>query len=524
MSFKEVKELRKAGRLEEALQMAENDLENVPNDIWNKRSIAWVYYDYIKHGVIINQYDVFIKFLNKIKEIELPAEEVMIFDSCAFQIGKMIFSIKKEREIDYRKINEIFEIVKVFSYTKPSDAYSFLYKAFHKVNEKWSKYREFADWWNFDNFQEKDFLPEEYNGREILPLVEQAYIAYAKEIIKENNFTTIATFNLSENGREKSDDTELKKINEAKKKRIRDFIEKLNKLIESNPEFKYTLYYKAKLLLLLGDREDAFNEFLPFAQKNRNQFWIWSLLSNVITDKVQKIACLCKALTIKTPAEFLIGVREELAKLLIEQQLYNEAKTEISQIIEIRRYKKWKISYEIEDWSQQEWYNKAEKNNNNYKLYDSYKEIAEEILFSDIPEEIAVVEFINRNKKILNFIINKEKYGFFRYGNNLNDVKIGDVLKIRIENIKGKFFELLSARIQNEDIDVKTIRKFEGNIRIINKFGFGFVDEVFISSYLINKNNILQNDRVEGKAVMSFNIKKNKWGWKAYLFTNSINQ
>ncbi len=522
MSFKEVKELRKSGKLEEALQIAKTDLENAPDDIWNKRSIAWVYYDYIKHSIIINQYDIFIKFLNKIKELELPAEEVMIFDSCAFQIGKMIFLLKNEREIDYRKINEIYEIVKGFSYTKPSDAYSFLYKAFHKVHKGWAKYIEFADWWCFDNFQEKDFLSEEYNGQEILPLVEQAYVAYAKGIIKENGFDLIAEFNLS--GKERFNDTELKKIDEAKKKRISDFIEKLNQLAKSNPEFKYTLYYKVKLLLLLGDREDAFNEFLPFAQKNRNQFWVWSLLSELITDKIQKIACLCKALTIKTPAEFLIGVREEFTKVLIKQELYEEAKTEISQIIEIRKNKNWKVSNEIKDWTEYEWYKKAEKKKNNNKLYESYKEIAEEILFSNILEEIAVVEFVNRNKKILSFIISKEKFGFFRYGQNLSNIKIGDILKIRVKNKNKNFYELLTARKLDDNTELKTIKKFEGRIKIISKLGFGFVDEVFINRVLIENNQINQNDKIIGKAIMSFNKKKKEWGWKAFVIKSELSR
>ena len=48
MSFKEIKELRQAGKLDEALQMAHHVLEAEPDNIWNKRAAAWVYYDYLK--------------------------------------------------------------------------------------------------------------------------------------------------------------------------------------------------------------------------------------------------------------------------------------------------------------------------------------------------------------------------------------------------------------------------------------------------------------------------------------------
>ena len=48
MSFKEIKELRQAGKLDEALQMANQALETEPENIWNKRAAAWVYYDFLK--------------------------------------------------------------------------------------------------------------------------------------------------------------------------------------------------------------------------------------------------------------------------------------------------------------------------------------------------------------------------------------------------------------------------------------------------------------------------------------------
>ena len=48
MSFKEIKELRQAGRLEEALQLAKQAIEGDPENIWNKRAAAWVYYEFLK--------------------------------------------------------------------------------------------------------------------------------------------------------------------------------------------------------------------------------------------------------------------------------------------------------------------------------------------------------------------------------------------------------------------------------------------------------------------------------------------
>ena len=45
--FKEVGQLRKTGKLQEALNMALDDY-NQNADIWNARSLYWVYFEYLK--------------------------------------------------------------------------------------------------------------------------------------------------------------------------------------------------------------------------------------------------------------------------------------------------------------------------------------------------------------------------------------------------------------------------------------------------------------------------------------------
>ncbi len=37
-------------------------------------------------------------------------------------------------------------------------------KPFIRV-QNWSKYLDFADWWNFDNLHLDDYLKEEFNGK-----------------------------------------------------------------------------------------------------------------------------------------------------------------------------------------------------------------------------------------------------------------------------------------------------------------------------------------------------------------------
>ncbi len=501
MSFKEVKELRKSGKLDEALIIANQDLEKEPSNIWNKRSIAWVYHDYLKKYASKENFEIFIEYLDKVKALELPADENMFFDSLAYQIGKFLFSLTHEEHIDYKNINLIFGYVKDFHFTKPSEAYSFLYKAFHKFYKSWSNYIQFAYWWDFDNFSSKDFLSEEFKGKKIMSIVEQAYIAYSKKLLEGETEDT--------NGFLSPKPVDKSKINK--------FLPKLDAIIEGHPEYQYPPYFKAKLLLALGDEEGVLSNFLPFAKKKKNDFWVWELLADTFqAEDKKRLACLCKALSLKTPNEFLINTRQKLAELLIKENKFQEAKTEIVKIISTRNNNNWRIPLQLTEWTEQDWYKKTQSERDNSFFYKQHIKIAEEILFADIPEEIVVIEFVNDNKSVLNFVKNKSKYGFFKYAGMIEKPNIGDLIGVRFKGEgQNGYYKALSINKITAKISCDAIKEFSGSLRMQESANFGFVNDVFIEPKSIEKYKLNKNDLINGKAILSFNKKKNVWGWKA---------
>src|SRR5690554_5466070 len=116
MPAAEIKALRQAGKLDEALAMAQEELNTNPENIWGKRNISWVYYEYLKKYAHEVNFDGFIENLIKIKELNLPEQDVMIFDNSAFQVGSMLFKIQNSEPIDYSKINQIFDIIRDFHF------------------------------------------------------------------------------------------------------------------------------------------------------------------------------------------------------------------------------------------------------------------------------------------------------------------------------------------------------------------------------------------------------------------------
>lgn len=498
MSFKEIKELRQAGKLDEALQMANQSLEAEPNNIWNKRAAAWVYYDFLKKFAQPESFDDFKENLGYINDLNLPEDERMIFDNCAWQIGSLVFGLQKIEPVDYNKINIVFDIIRNFHFSKPSDAYTYIYKAFHKGYQNWSKYLDFADWWDLKNLRPEDFLKEEFNGKKLMSFAEQTYIGYSKKLLEGE---AIDPFGLQ---------------SEINKEKIQSFLPKLDTLIEKHPDYQYPPYFKAKLLLALGNDEDVLSAFLPFAKQKRNDFWVWELLAEIFSNnKDLQFACYCKALSLKTPEDFLVKLRQTFTQLLIDRNLFDEARTEIQKIIEIRNKHEWKLSNQITQWTEQGWYKSATPKPDNQVLYSNYTKKAEEILFQDIPEETIVVEFVNKNKSMLNFVKDKKKFGFFNYSGLLTKPQIGDLLKVRFSgNGLDGFYKILSAQKVDSNLPSDSVKIFEGVLKIIPPHNFGFVDDIFVEPKTIEENKLSDQQKVKGRAILSFNKKKNEWGWK----------
>jgi len=500
MSSKEVTNLRKSGKLNEALELSNQLLETEPDSIWNKRAASWVYYEFVKENVQPVKFDVFKEYLLKMKNLELPEDEKMVFDNTAWQIGKMVYSLIKEETVDYRKINETFNIIKDIHFIKPSEGYSFIFKAFLKCNQNWGNFLAFADWWNFDNFRSEDYQKEEFNGKKIMSIVEQAYIAYSKKLIEGNP--------IDQYGRQIEVDI----------KKVRKFLPNLEALIERQPSYIYPPYYKAKLLILLGDKENAISTFLHFAKQRKNDFWVWDIFTELYSEEKEiQFACYCKALSLKAKDEYLIKIRQEFAGVLVERQMYNEAKTEINLCVSEREKQGWKIPNQLVNWTNQVWYESATINNNNSSLYNQHLKKAEVILYQDIQEETIVVEFVNKNKKMLSFIKNKKKYGFFKYSEYLDKPQIGDIIKVRFDG-EGQegFYKILSVEYCNQEAFSEAIMDFEGTLNIRTPNNFGFVNDVFVEPKLVEDNSLKDGQFIKGKAILNYNKKKDSWGWKVF--------
>ena len=495
MPAKEIKELRQSGKVEEAYVMAKAELNADLSNIWSKRNLSWVLYAQLDE--LSSNLDTFLVKINEVKELNLPESEEMFFDNISIVISKAARVIAQEATLDHNKIHRLFDSIKVLSLKRNSKWFSVLFNAMHKGMKDSNRYIEFADWWDFKNFRAEDFQKEKLpNGKEIMAVAEQAYIAYAKHLLPKQTPHGEIIFN---------------------KEKAEAFLPVLSQIVEDYPHFQYPAYFNAKLLLALGNKDNVLESLLPFAKKKRNDFWVWEILAEAFSSDPEKVfACYCKALSCKSPEEMLVGLRQKMAKILLSRNLYNEAKTEIDILINTRTEHSFRIPVEVTNWQSMDWYKTAVPSKSNFGFYKSYLPIAEALLFSDVFEECVLVEFVNSDKKILNFIASEIKFGFFKYDRFFSDVKIGDTLKVRFQGGSNEGMHQLYTAVKINDDVFKSqfMKEVQGSVKITEGKPFGFIEDVFIHPSLVGKYKLTNGMHFAGKAIKSFNKEKKQWTWK----------
>ncbi|MGV8964387.1 MAG: DUF7017 domain-containing protein [Candidatus Saccharimonadaceae bacterium] len=505
MPSKEIKELRQSGKLDEAHAMAKAELDAAPDDIWAKRNMSWVLYSQMDKSV--GELSIFTGKLNELKALNLPATEEMLFDNISIVIAKAVRQITSKDPINYTQVRLLFENIKILPLIKPSKWYSVLFQAFHKAFKETDSYTEFADWWDFSNFMPEDYQKDKMpDGKEVMAIAEQGYIAYAKHILpKQTQHGEVIFY------REKAEE----------------FLPLLVQIAEKYPHFQYPAYFQAKLLLALGDREDILAALLPFAKKKKNDFWVWEIMSEAFSHDEDKVfAFYCKALSCHSPEEMLISLRQKMAALFIKRQMFNEARTEIDLLLAARNAKNYRIPTEVIQWQSQEWYKAAITSRNNMSQYAKYADFADEFLFGDVPEETVIVEFVNSDRKILNFIASENKHGFFKYERFLKNVAIGDILKVRFQSGTNEGLYLVHTAIKATDDDFRNqfFKEVEGDVRIGDGKSFGFLKDIFIHPSIVTKHKLVNGTYLKGHAIKTYNSEKKQWGWKILEIQLTLNK
>ena len=370
MSYKEVTQLRLNGQLDEALEMANADLEN-DKSAWSYRALFWVLHAQCKQHLSDGQDDQASELVEQMKEILPNMEEeqdsiaIKQLDFLEMQLMPHSAIIKQadQDSRDDRKVDSAFDSIKgvlndetlelddfqqrtvgwiIYRYAKhalerkqaynvrlalslyfklnverPSTLHSSILRIAVGLEGEFKnefKFTAFFKMWGFDQFIDEDW--EQFkteDGKKLPSLAEKAIGRYCKELVDDH---------------------------------IGDVPDEFVALIEKargkfRGDGKIELNY-ARMLVARGDTDRAINAYRKVTEKIP-QAYVWQELAEVIDDREIKQAILCKVITMQRDEQFLGDTRLKLASQLIDEGNYSAAKHELDTYYQARQARGWNV-------------------------------------------------------------------------------------------------------------------------------------------------------------------------------------
>ena len=410
ITSKEIFEKRKAGQIREAYQMALELVQRNHKDPWNIKTLAWCLIDLIKEASARNDGGSLKIFIAELNELRIDQPDKILIRS--------VNHAKSLENPQTKIIADAKELSKQGKHNESVNGYRTALRNFPNDNVvheglAWELYRvgkEIFGTENIDVFKAKQLLNEYIKLKNERPSrLHSLFLRYADKLIGNEGFNLVAFLrfwdlnNLTREDFEpyqadnnKSYPSIAEKVlqHAAKDALSRNIVDNMHYIlpyidnaIDAFPENFWFTYYKAKLLLGIRKKREAYEFAISIVKAKLNDYWAWDLLAETLigSETEKAFGCYSKALTCKSEEKFLSNVRMKFANLLIKKSLLQEAKYEIVQAINSREQEGWKLTEAQLQYKNAEWYQSTIAKKDNRDLYKQYTYIAENLLFNYLP-------------------------------------------------------------------------------------------------------------------------------------------
>jgi len=198
-------------------------------------------------------------------------------------------------------------------------------------------------------------------------------------------------------------------------------------VIKNNAEDDWSTRNYATVCIWSGDIDEAIAKYKSLLVSMGDKFYLWSELSECIRDNNDlRIGLLLKAKEIEKNEDFLGDIHLSLAKLWIEEGVFDRASTELDAYAKHRKEKGWVISNSYIELSAK--LNSPSADKKNIDLAE-YIRAAENFVYADLPVKYGVVDYINKKKNVLHILTQESKLVFFSY--KKRDIQIGSFVRFR---------------------------------------------------------------------------------------------
>ena len=507
MPQRQIRELRKNGDIDRALELAQEHLDEAINSIWLKREIGWVYYAKAKHAAETNDVDVAAEMLGKIADLGFDcSDESILAQSIPWVYSTIAKSLVEtygnDRDFEQNVrhlvnlLKQLVEVANRVPMERPSKGYSSFMSHVHRLFKDRHGYATVFHEIGFQSFSAEDYAPyQSQSGRSVLPLVEKIFLAYTKALLEG-----------------------IARNNEVAKQYAEQFLEVLNGVKQNHHNFIWTDFNITKLLRALNRTNEAIASCRDFIQRKPKEFWAWVCLGQIYEESNVELAlsCYCVALSCRADEEFMVSAMEDAARTMAKAGYYNEARTEIERAVRVRMEKWGRIPDSLESMKHHDWYNNATVQQNNTQFYKEHSEAAKNEIFG--VKKSVIITHLNRQRFFANYISEEGNVGFFSYRKFqrnrfvLAENKIYYVTFIKeATNGPSDVFSIGESRNQEHD---NLCKRVCGPIRIISS-GVGFVEDCFVPPALIQRCSLQSGQRVSVVAVRSFDRRKSALSWTA---------
>lgn len=520
MSFTQVNELRKNGRLNEAYEMAMEDLNQAPDDVWAARALFWAMHDIahaearqgyvdraselagrmeallpqmgqsdreeddalperalarlIRHlqpfyadvkmayqearnGDTIPPYDFIVRLIQD-RQLTEPLHERAGWIICNHLWKQQQYMPATEAR------QALAHYIGLAGVQRPSSLHSHILMAALRLAKRFPSefnFAAFLDLWGEDKFMPGDWQRvSSKKGKPVTypSLVEQAISGYI-------------------NFKKQTHDLEYRDS----------FVALLEQVVEKFPDKDEYKRYLSLHLFRMGDKERSLELHRQLAM-TLDRYYVWHELAQMFThDLDMKTSALCKALSLKTPENFVCDIHRELGWELAREGNMSAALRELETYRADREQFGWPRTWRYEQLRKRI-PDDTVATGGNAALYAERAQTITDWVFKDVPQQAAVVVTRyndNQGRFMAKLAIQGGRKMLVKSSKLPADSRY---LAVRLNDENGRLKLLTVNAAERNDIVPQFAESVTGNVRIMQGQAdkqYGFVEGCFVPGHLL---------------------------------------
>lgn len=279
-------------------------------------------------------------------------------------------------------------------------------------------------------------------------------------------------------------------------------------------------YYHAKMLIAMGRNEEARRLALPVIRQKSAQFWAWEVLGDTFRDDpARRQACLARALLCRSQDEkYLVGVREDLAEMLLAAGRKEAAAIEIARAAAARHAEGWKLTPRLAELARQTAECVPGPEASNEDLYRELGAAADQLLAADMPARPGMVMRINNDKQLTVVAMGAKDPILLPHNRFPASATwpVGTPVEWQGEYDQDReYWRVHAAHPLAAMPAAGWVSEAAGLIGIKPGARFGFVDDIYVHPDFVQAENIRDQDFVHVTAVRAWDRKKECMSWHA---------